>query len=139
MSDFITGVVNEYYNSEEDAAAGMMPVWRDEVYARSCMDDPTKWDVRRLTVQPLMPRGIRLPHQVQNLFLIAAAQMSLPAQNEIVTIAHRVDVKTAFNMVRQHEIEPPAISTTGDTPRLYTLKQVREPEDGLTDWQHLKL
>lgn len=132
----ITGAVNEYYSTATEAEAGELPVWCDEVYARRCPNDATKWDVRRLTVRPVMPKGTRLPGDLQMLFLIAAAQMSLP-QNEMVTIAHRVDLKTAFDMVRAHEVSPPL--PVGKTAASYVLKQVCAPEDSSTHWAQLQI
>lgn len=135
MSNFITGVVNEYYASAEDAADGLMPVWRDEVYARQSLRDPAQWDVMRLSVQPLLPRGCS--GDLSRLLMVALAMNPLSG-NDVRTVARGVDLKTAFDMVRAHELTPPALFCADDVAN-YTLKQVREPENGATDWQHLSL
>ena len=136
MTDFITGVVNEYYASKEDADIGLMPLWRDEVYARQSLRDPAQWDVLRLSVQPLLPRG---HHGLLNGLALMALALNPAAGHEVQTIAHGVDLKTAFDMVRQHEITPPVLSDAGAAADGYTLKQVREPENSLSDWRRLQL
>ncbi len=130
MSNFITGVVNEYYASQEDPDIGLMPLWRDEVYARQSLRDPAQWDVLRLSVQPVLPRGGA--GKLSPLLMVALA-MNPVADNAVRTIARGVDMKAAFDMVRQHEVEPPA-QFEG-----HILKQVREPENSLTDWKRLAL
>ncbi len=135
MSNFITGVVNEYYATAGEAEAGLLPVWRDEVYARQSLRDPAQWDVLRLTVQPVLPRG---HHGKLTELLVIAALMNPSFGNEVQTIAKGVDVRTAFDMVRQHEESPPALLFEDEAHDLYTLKQVRELENSNTDWQRFK-
>lgn len=136
MADFITGVVNEYYASAEDAAAGLLPVWRDEVYARQNLRDPAQWDVMRAVIHPVLPRGTALGQLYS--YALLAAVLDAASGHEVQTVARSVDLKTAFDMVRQHEMSPPALPFD-EGASSYTRRQVREPANSMSDWKRLKL
>lgn len=130
ITTHITGAVNEYYPDQAMADIGILPVWRDTMYARRSLADPAVWKVTRMTVQPLLPKGLKLPP-----VLAIALAISVPDNSDISTL--EVSLKIAFDMVRDHEMNPPSLRN--DAQGQLVLKQMRPPEDSNTHWEQLKI
>lgn len=131
----ITGAVQHYYTTQDAADKGHCPVWADEVYARRSRLTGL-WDVNRITVQPMLPPGVKLPSKLS--LLVCALAPLLPA-DDVVTIAKGVDMRTAFDMVRQHETDPMPLGLSPQEEQALVRVTVRKPEDSLTHWEQLKL
>jgi len=131
----ITGAVQHYYASQDAADKGYCPVWVDEVYARRSYLTGL-WDVNRITVQPLLPPGTTLPPKLS--LLICAIAPLMPV-DDVVTIAKGVDMRTAFDLVRQHEVNPMPLGLAEPEEQSLVRVTVRKPEDSSTHWEQLKL
>lgn len=131
----ITGAVQQYYVSQDAADKGLCPVWVDEVYARRSRLTGL-WEVHRNTVQPWMPPGAKLPPKLS--LLICALAPFMPIDGP-VTLAKSVDMRTAFDLVRQHEVSPMPLGLPEAEERSLVRVTVRKPEDSSTHWEQLKL
>lgn len=131
----ITGAVQQYYASQAAADKGHCPVWVDEVYARRSRLTGL-WDVNRITVQPLLPPGTRLPAKIS---LLVSALVPFMPVDDVVTIAKGVDMRTAFDMVRQHETDPLPLGLDEQAESDLVRVTVRKPEDSLTHWGQLQI
>ncbi len=119
---YITGTVNEYHDGRS------LPCLTEEVYAKR-NPDRQSWTVYRLRTRPaLLAAFARLETTPLTLsfFGIKPTSFELPD-----VVSSHVDIKTAFDLVRRHEIHPPRRLEGA------LLRQTRRTEDMPTHWTHL--